>query len=180
MFFAFSRDGAVPGGQYWAKLNKNKVPVYGVIASAVIALILTLPALVQVDVGGVKIPVAFYAVVSIGVLGLYLAFSIPIFLRWKAGDSFKPGNWTLGKKYKWMSIVAVVEIAITSIIALLPTSILGVPGETGFALKYVNYTIIVVPVALISLWVWWHLSVKNWFTGPKTTVGMLPEQIADQ
>ncbi|HEY3736786.1 MAG TPA: amino acid permease [Jatrophihabitans sp.] len=172
MFFAFSRDGAVPGGQYWSKLNKNKVPVYGVLASAVIALILTLPALVQVDVGGVKIPVAFFAVVSIGVLGLYLAFSIPIFLRWKAGDSFKPGGWTLGKKYKWMSIVAVVEIAITSLFALFPTSSLGAPWYDGFGWKYVNYAILVLPGALIVLTIWWYASVKNWFTGPKTTIDL--------
>ena len=24
--------------------------------------------------------------------------------------------------------------------------------------------------ALLLLWIAWHLSVKNWFTGPKTTV----------
>jgi amino acid transporter len=180
MLFAFSRDGAVPGHKHWRKLNAHKVPVNSVILAAVVAAILTAPALVKVDIGGAPVPVAFFAVVTIGVVGLYVAFAIPIYLRWRAGDSFVTGNWTLGAKYKWMCVVAVVEIAITSIIALLPTSILGVPGETGFALKYVNYTIIVVPVALISLWIWWHASVKNWFTGPKTTVGMLPEQMASE
>jgi amino acid transporter len=177
MLFAFSRDGAVPGHKYWRTLNANKVPVYSVLLTVVIALILTAPALVKVDIGGAPVPVAFLAVVTIGVVGLYVAFSIPIFLRWKMGDAFTPGAWTLGSKYKWMSLVAVVEIAITSVIALLPTSSLGVPWNDGFAMKYVNYTIIVVPVALIALWIWWHLSVKNWFTGPKTTIDMLPEQV---
>ena len=87
MLFAFSRDGAVPGSQYWSKLNHNRVPVYGVILSAVIAVVLTLPALVKVDINGAPVPVAFFAVVSIGVVGLYVAFAIPIWLRWKAGDS---------------------------------------------------------------------------------------------
>jgi amino acid transporter len=172
MLFAFSRDGAVPGGRYWSRLNANRVPVYGVIVSAVIALIITLPALVKVDIGGVPSPVAFFAVVSIGVIGLYVAFAIPIFLRWKAGDSFTPGGWTLGTKYKWMSIVAIIEIVITSIYAMLPTSSLGAPWFDGFAWKYVNYAILVVPGALILLWIYWHLSVKNWFTGPKTTVDL--------
>src|SRR3954471_16910387 len=45
MMFAFSRDRVVPGHQLWSKLNAQRVPVYGVIASAVIALIITLPAL---------------------------------------------------------------------------------------------------------------------------------------
>jgi hypothetical protein len=148
--------------------------VYGVILSAVIAVILTSPALVKVNIGGFPTPVAFFAVVSIGVIGLYVAFAIPIWLRWRAGDAFTPGGWTLGRKYKWMSIIAVAEIVVTSIIALLPTSSGGVPWIKGFGWRYVNYTILVVPGALLLLWVWWHLSVKNWFTGPKRTVD-LPE-----
>jgi amino acid transporter len=172
MLFAFSRDGAVPGGQYWSRLNANKVPVYGVILSVAVALVLTLPALVKVDVGGFQSPVAFFAVISIGVIGLYVTFAIPIFLRWKAGANFTPGNWTLGSKYKWMSVVAVAEIVITSIVAMLPTSNLGAPWYDGFAWKYVNYAILVVPGALLILWVYWHASVKNWFKGPKTTVDL--------
>jgi len=34
----------------------------------------------------------------------------------------------------------------------------------------VNYAIIVVPVALILLTIYWHVSVKHWFTGPKHTI----------
>jgi amino acid transporter len=176
MLFAFSRDGAVPGGRYWSKLNHNRVPVYGVIASAVVAVILTLPALVTVDINGAPVPVAFYAVVSIGVIGLYLAFAIPIFLRWRVGSAFRAGNWTLGSKYRWMCPVAVAEIVITSIVALFPTSVGGVPFVHGFAWKYVNYTPIVVIGALILLWIAWHVSVKNWFTGPRTTVDRTPAE----
>jgi amino acid transporter len=174
MLYAFSRDRAIPGAKYWSHLNANKVPVYGVMASTVVAIVLTLPALVKVDIGGAPVPVAFFAVVSIGVVGLYLAFAIPIFYRWKLGDSFKVGSWTLGSKYRWMAPLALVEIAITSIVALLPTSIGGMPGSSSFAWKYVNYTPIVVVGALILLWIYWHASVKHWFTGPRTTVDQPP------
>ena len=51
--------------------------------------------------------------------------------------------------------------------AFMPTSNLGVPWNDGFAWKYVNYTILVFPAFLIFLWIYWHASVKNWFTGPK-------------
>jgi amino acid transporter len=191
MMFAFSRDGAVPGGKYWRTLSSRRVPVYSVIATAIIAAVVTLPALVTVkipfelpDASGklvltqVPEPIAFFAVVTIGVIGLYLAFAVPIFFRWKAGDNFVTGNWSLGPKYKWMCIVALIEIVITSLVALLPTSIGGLPWESGFAWKYVNYTILVVPGALIILWIYWHVSVKNWFTGPKHTIDLLPEQAA--
>jgi len=174
MLYAFSRDGAVPGGRYWSALNAKRVPVYGVIASAVVAVLLTLPALVKVDINGAPVPVAFYAVVSIGVIGLYVAFGIPIFLRWRAGSNFTPGGWTLGSRYRWMCLLAVAEIAVTSIIALLPTSPGGVPGNSEFAWKFVNYTPIVVLGALLLLWIAWHVSVKKWFTGPKITVGTPP------
>src|SRR5215831_20634216 len=79
-----------------------------------------------------------------------------------------------------MRLVAVVEIAITSIIALLPTSSLGAPWYPGFgwsSLKYVNYTPIVVLGALFVLWIGWHLSAKKWFTGPKMTID-LPEGVS--
>jgi amino acid transporter len=174
MLFAFSRDGAVPGSRYWSKLNKNRVPVYGVVLSAIVAVLLTAPALVEVDINGAPVPVAFFAVVSIGVVGLYVAFAIPIFLRWRAGSSFQPGNWTLGKKYRWMCVVAVAEVAITSFIAILPTSTLGAPWYPGFgwgSLKYVNYTPIILGALLLALWIGWHLSAKKWFTGPKMTIG---------
>ena len=134
---------------------------------AVCAAILTVPAYFPNDAG---IPVAFLAVTSIAVIGLYIAYAIPIYLRWKVGDAFRPGGWTLGRKYRWMSIVAVVEIVITSVVALFPTSSGGAPWYDGFDWKYVNYTVLVVPGALILLWIYWHLSVKKWFTGPKTTV----------
>jgi amino acid transporter len=176
MLYAFSRDRAVPGHRYWSHLNSNRVPVYGVMASTVVAIVLTLPALVKVDINGAPVPVAFFAVVSIGVVGLYVAFAIPIFLRWKAGSSFKVGSWNLGSKYRWMSLVAVAEIVITSIIALLPTSSGGVPFRDGFAWKYVNYTPIVVLGALLALYIYWHVSVKNWFTGPVNTVNE-PENV---
>ena len=33
-------------------------------------------------------------------------------------------------------------------------------------MKYVNYTILVVPAVMIALWIYWHASVKKWFKGP--------------
>ena len=49
---------------------------------AVCAAIITIPAYFPNSAG---IPVAFYAVVSIAVIGLYIAYVIPIYLRWRNG-----------------------------------------------------------------------------------------------
>ena len=170
MLFAFSRDGAVPAASVWSRLSSKRVPVFGVILVALVSLILTAPALIPVDIGGVPVPVAFFAVVSIGVIGLYWAFAIPIWHRWRMGDDFTPGHWTLGAKYKWLAVIALLDIVLVTWMAFMPTSNLGVPWTTGFSMKYVNYTIIVFPAFLIFLWVYWHVSVKKWFTGPKQTI----------
>jgi amino acid transporter len=166
MLFAFSRDRAVPGWRLWSTLSRNRVPANGVLLSAVVAAIITLPALVAVDINGAPSPVAFFAVVSIGVVGLYLAFAVPIYYRWRAGDRFTVGSWNLRGHHRWLAPIALIEIIVTSIIALFPTSLGGMPWDPGFAWKFVNYTPLLVGGTLLVLWICWHASVKKWFTGP--------------
>jgi protein-S-isoprenylcysteine O-methyltransferase Ste14 len=95
---------------------------------------------------------------------------IPIYLRLKMGDKFTPGEWNNGKKYKWMNAIAVAEIAIISVYFILPFAPAGTPGHSDFTWTAVNYAPIVTGGALILLWIWWNLSVKKWFTGPKSTL----------
>ena len=87
-FFAFSRDRAVPGWKIWSAVDKNRVPRNAVLAVCALAGIITLPALTSNEAG---IPIAFFAVVSVAVIGLYIAYVIPVYLRWRAGSNFQPG-----------------------------------------------------------------------------------------
>ena len=76
MTYAFSRDRAVPGWRLWSKVDRNGTPVNAIIGGCRgRRCVLTLPALYKSPAG---VPVAFYAVVSVAVIGLYLAFLIPI------------------------------------------------------------------------------------------------------
>jgi amino acid transporter len=174
MTFAFSRDGAIPGSKRWSALNANRTPANAVMLVGVIAAIVTLPALIKVNLGTADapliIPVAFYAVTSIAVIGLYLAFAIPIWLRFRHGDKFEVGSWNNGAKYKWMNPIAVAEIIIVSVYLMLPFVPGAVPFRSEFAWKYVNYAPIVTIGALVALAIWWQVSAKNWFTGPKHTI----------
>jgi amino acid transporter len=172
MMYAFSRDGAVPAARVWSTLSSKRVPANAVIASAVIGALITLPALVEVDINGAPVPVAFYAVVSVAVIGLYVAFAIPIWLRWRQGDAFETGPWTLGAKYRWMNPIAVAEIAIISVYFIMPFTPAAVPFTDGFSWKFVNYAPILTGGALLAIWIAWHVSAKNWFTGPKHTVDL--------
>ncbi len=120
MTFAFSRDGAIPGSETLKKLTPKRVPANAVMFVALASAVLTLPALIKVDVNGTPVPLAFYAVTSIAVIGLYLAFAIPIYLRWRHGDKFEVGAWNNGSKYKWMNPIAVAEILIVSLYLMMP------------------------------------------------------------
>ncbi len=167
MTFAFSRDGAIPGSSFLSKVNpRTRIPANAVIFVAVIGVLITLPALKSI--GGV--PIAFFAVVSVAVIGLYLAFLIPIYLRWRMGDAFEAGAWTNGPKYKWMNPIAVIEIAIISIYFILPFTPAGVPFSDEFAWSSVNYAPVLTLGTLAVLAIWWNVSAKHWFTGPKHTI----------
>jgi amino acid transporter len=174
MTFAFSRDGAIPGSKTFARLSAAKVPANAVLLVAIVAALITLPALIEVNIGTEEapliVPTAFYAVVSVAVIGLYLAFLIPIWLRWKMGDAFEVGAWNNGSKYKWMNLVAVIEIAIISIYFILPFVPQGSPFSENFSPKFANYAPVLTVGALIILGIWWQVSAKNWFTGPKHTI----------
>jgi amino acid transporter len=170
MLFAFSRDRAVPGHRYWTKLSASRVPAHAVIGVAVVAALLTLPALKEVNLGTAEspliLPIAFYAVTSIAVIGLYLSFAIPIWLRWRHGERFETGAWTNGNKYKWMNPIAVAEIIIVSLILMMPTLPGGIPWRDEFSWKFVNYAPIVTLGVLLGITIWWQVSAKHWFKGP--------------
>ena len=166
MMFAFSRDRAVPGSRYWSKVNAQRTPANAVIFAAVLGAIITLPALKSVN----GIPTAFYAVTSVSVIGLYFSFAVPIFLRWRAGDSFEVGSWNNGRKYKWMNLVAVIEIVVVGFMLMLPTSPFGAPWREEFDWAAVNYAPLMVLGVLLLLGLWWTTSAKKWFTGPVQTI----------
>ncbi|MDX6664293.1 MAG: hypothetical protein QOG68_499 [Solirubrobacteraceae bacterium] len=176
MCFAFSRDGAIPGWRIWSKVNARKVPAAAVLLMAALGAIITIPAYFPASN---NVPVAFYAVVSIAVIGLYIAYVIPIYLRWRAGDAFEAGPWTLGKRYKWMNPIAVIEVAIVTLVFILPTLHAGVPWNDDFDWKAVNYAPLVLGAVLAGVTIWWLVSAKRTFTGPKNTLTDIEKELAD-
>ncbi len=170
MTFAFSRDGAVPGHNLWRRLGQNKTPTWAVLFVCLFAGIITIPAYFPNHLGT---PVAFLAVTSISVIGLYIAYTIPVYLRWRQGDRFKPGSWTLGQKYKWVNPIAVVWVAICVVVFCLPFSPEGVPWESGFSWNAVNYAPLVTIGVIAAVTIWFAVSARKTFTGPIRTIDEL-------
>jgi amino acid transporter len=176
MCFAFSRDGALPGWRTWSRVNAKRVPFNAVILMAVLSVLITLPALKGFGAGGA--PIAFLAVVSIAVIGLYIAYVIPIYLRLRQGDNFVPGPWTLGPKYKWMCAFSVVWVTIITIWFSLPFSPTGVPWNDDFNWETVNYAPLMVFGLIALVGIWWLVSAKNTFTGPRQTITEIEKELA--
>jgi amino acid transporter len=169
MTFAFSRDGAVPGHRLWRRLGPNRTPTWSVLFVVMFALIITIPAYFPNHLGT---PVAFLAVTSISVIGLYIAYTIPVYLRWRMGDRFQPGPWTLGSKYRWINPIAVVWVALCVIIFCLPTGQPGVFFKNGFSWSAVNYAPLVTIGVMLIVTIWYLVSARHTFKGPIRTIDM--------
>ena len=167
MVFAFSRDGAVPGHSLWRRLNKQRTPTWAVLFVVVLALLITIPALFGNKAG---LPVAFFAVTSITTIGLYIAYILPVFLRWRMGKKFEPGVWNLGKHFRWINAIAIVWVIICVVIFCLPTSPEAVPWNSNFSWSDFNYAPVVTILLALGVWIGWAAGAKHNFKGPVRTL----------
>jgi amino acid transporter len=167
-WYAFSRDRAMPGWWLFRRLNRDKVPLYAVVASSIAAAAISIPALWSTKAAP-TFPWAFFAITGICTVGLYVAYAIPIYLRLRQGDAFQPGPWTLGRHYRWINTIAVVWVAITVVIFFLPFGPASVPWFDEFDLPAFNYTPLVAVIGVL-VWIWWVVSAKNRYTGPVRTL----------
>ena len=164
-WYAFSRDRAIPGWNVFRRVNKDRVPFNAVIAVSVFALIIAIPALF----GSNDIPFAFFALTGICTVGLYLAYILPVILRLRAGDSFEPGPWNLGRRYKLVNVLAIIFVVVVVFALDLPYTPAGLPWNADFDATVVNYTPFAIVLPLI-FGVWYLISAKNKYQGPVRTL----------
>src|SRR5207253_7993862 len=80
MMFAFSRDGAVPGHNLWKRIGHNRVPMNAVLAIGALSFALMIPTYWNAYTG-------YLVGTSIAVIGLYIAFILPVILRYRLGSN---------------------------------------------------------------------------------------------
>jgi amino acid permease (GABA permease) len=153
MIYAFSRDGALPFSDFWHRVNKRtRTPTNAIWLAAGGALILGLPYLWNYA--------AYAAVTSIAVIGLYIAYVTPTFLRLRRGEDFKRGPWHLGRWSYVVGWTAVVWVVIIFFLFMLPQ--VGPITFTTF-----NYASIAVLAVIGFAGIYWLVSARHWFKGPK-------------
>ncbi len=148
MTFAFARDNALPGSKIWSRVNpRTGTPTNSIWLCVVLSIILASPALIS--------PVAYFAVTSIAVIGLYIAYVIPVFLR-RVSHDFKPGPWNLGRWSAPIGWVAIVWVVIICILFVLPPA-------SPVTVSTFNYAPVAVVVVVVIAFVSWQVSGKKNF-----------------
>jgi amino acid transporter len=156
MIYAFSRDGAIPGSKFWHRINpRTRTPTNAIWFAVIGAFVLGLPSLYTHK----GYAVAFFAIVSVAVVALYISYVIPVLLRRLRGSNFTPGPWQLGNKSAligWLAIAWVVVICFP---------LLG-PQFSPITINTFNFAPIAVLVVIGFAGIYWMVSARKWFKGP--------------
>jgi amino acid transporter len=144
MLFAFARDGGLPGSRHLAKVSPRfRSPHVAVWVSAVFALLVALWA----D--------AYSAMVALSTIALYASYALPIAIGWRArrnGVWSVRGPWHLGRASGLVNLIAVVWVAIVTVLFVLPPNQLAGYTFAGC-------------LALLALY--WFAFMRSRFQGPK-------------
>ncbi|KAF8064170.1 APC amino acid permease [Lyophyllum atratum] len=158
--FAFSRDSALPFSPWLYKMNGyTKTPVNTVVFDGIFALLLGL----LVFAGNQ----AINAVFGISIVGLYIAYAIPISARFVGTNDFQPGPFSLGIFSLPTATAAVLFMMFMSVVFFFPPS----PATT---VQDMNYTVVVLGGVMILSVVWYYFPKYggvHWFTGPISNLG---------
>ncbi|MFJ9379330.1 amino acid permease [Streptomyces sp. NPDC101455] len=142
MIFAFSGDGALPYARAWRTVSlRTGTPLNAIWLAVACASLIALPSLWSTA--------AYAAVATINVLGIVPAYAIPIYLRRRAGGSFEPGPWHLGRWSKPIGWIAVGWAASVTILLCLP-------GISPNRLGPFNYASVALTMVLTVAWGTWH------------------------
>ncbi|MBB6405195.1 amino acid permease [Arthrobacter sp. AZCC_0090] len=148
MTYAFSRDNALPGSRIWARVNaRSGTPTNSIWLCVGCAIVLASPALFNTT--------AYFAVTSVAVIGLYIAYITPVLLR-RLNKSFTPGPWHLGKWSPVINWIAIVWVAIIVILFVLPP-------VADITIDTFNYAPIAVAVVFLLATVLWYTTGRRTF-----------------
>ncbi|GGV07555.1 amino acid permease [Streptomyces filipinensis] len=157
MVFAFSRDGALPGSHLWRKVSsRTQTPVAAVWLAVVVAGVLALPSLYSAT--------AYNAVTAINVIGITPAYAIPVLLRLRAGDRFRPGPWHLGRWSRPVGWIAVIWVACVTVLFCLPQA-------SPVTVDTMNYASVALAVVLVLASVWWYVARRSYGTPTAAAYG---------
>ncbi|EXX87783.1 amino acid transporter [Paenibacillus darwinianus] len=168
MLYAFARDKGMPYSSQWAQISKKyRTPAKAIWLSIILSFLLALIDYIikTVNPDSAYTTIAFLTAVS--VVGLYVAYGIPIWLKLRAQAQGKfqkkhLGPWNLGKYSNFISVVALIWIVFISVVMVIP------PNEmAGYALAGMMVLLIIMDQAYY----------KKHFPGPQAALNTSREEI---
>ena len=149
-----ARDGVFPLSSYLRWIYKGtQTPLANVIFVFFVDCLLLLLQFVS--------STAFAAIIAIATLGYQLSYFIPILFRCTtARKTFPVGEFNIGRFGVPVALVSSLWLGITSTLMLFPTSYPVTKDN-------MNYAIAVVTAVLGVAAVYWLVSARHWFVGPK-------------
>ncbi|KAF8860967.1 amino acid transporter [Acephala macrosclerotiorum] len=156
MAYAFSRDRALPFSSFFSKINPiTKTPV-----NAVWLIVAFSCALNLIGIGSTLTIVAIFNVTA---PALDLSYATVILARniYASRVVFRPGPYTLGMWQKPLNFITCTWVFFISILLLFPTMRPVTATNMNYAVGVGAF------IAVFSL-VWWWVSARKYYTGPKT------------
>ncbi|CAF3764240.1 unnamed protein product [Rotaria sp. Silwood1] len=154
--FAMARDGVFPFSVYLRWIFKpTKTPIANVFFVFILDSLLLLLQLASTT--------AFTNMIAITALGFQISYFIPIFFRCTAARrTFVPREFNLGRFGLPIAIITSIWLFITSIIMFFP-------AEYPVTKDNMNYAVVIVGGIAVFATVYWIVSARHWFVGPKRT-----------
>ncbi|KAF9529007.1 amino acid/polyamine transporter I [Crepidotus variabilis] len=154
--FAFARDNALPGSFIWKRINTHtQTPVNAVwftVGAAAICGLLGFSETALISLAGSS------------VIGLYISYAVPIFLRVTSGRSkLIPGPFGLGRLAVPIGTIAVAWVIFIVIVLLFP------PGQ-HINDEDMNYAVVIIMAVFLFATLSWVTSARKWFIGPVRTI----------
>jgi len=168
MMYAFSRDKGMPGSKQWAQISKKfRTPAKAIWLAIILSFLLALVDYIikTVSPGATYTTIAFLTAVS--VVGLYVAYGIPILLKLiaKSKGKFQDkhlGPWHLGKFSDFVAVVSLLWILFICIMMVIP------PNEmAGYALGAMLIVLVIMDFAYY----------KKRFLGPQAALNTSMDEI---
>jgi amino acid transporter len=149
-----ARDGVFPFSRYLRWIYKRtKTPLANVAFVFFIDSLLLLLQLASTT--------AFAAIIAIATLGFQVSYLMPIFFRCTAArKTFPLGEFNLGRFGLPIAIISSVWLTVTSIFMFFP-------ANYPVTKDNMNYAVVVVGGVLLIAAIYWFISARHWFVGPK-------------
>jgi amino acid transporter len=151
-----ARDGVFPFSKYLRWIYKGtKTPLANVLFVFFVDCLLLLLQLASTT--------AFAAIIAIATLGYQISYLIPIFFRCtSARKTFPRGEFSLGRFGIPIAIISSIWLTITSIFMFFPQ-------EYPVTAQNMNYAVVIIGGILFIAALYWIISARHWFIGPKRT-----------